>query len=153
MRSLITFFAFAVVGCASTGSQFTQLEPGGTNEGVVYVYRTQPASRSMDLSPGVSMNGADVGNLKLDGYLRVTVPPGSTEVKLLHRAYLWPNDAPVPSVRFDLKAGETRFVQFSIDSFRHTFDGRNSTSYVGLSLQEVNGSTAMQFLPKLRDAR
>jgi hypothetical protein len=106
----------------------------------------------MDLSPGVAVNGTEVGALPLDGYLRIQVPPGSTEVRLLNRAYLWPGGAPLRTVRFETRAGGMHFVEFSVESYRFEKGPLESRTYIGIDLRQVSEQSAMHFLPKLKAA-
>jgi len=106
----------------------------------------------MDLAPGVAVNGTEVGALPLDGYLRVQVAPGSTEVRLLNRAYLWPVGAPLRAVRIQAPAGSTQFVELSVDSFRFENAPLEKKMYIGLDLRQVDQESAMRFLPKLKNS-
>ena len=90
--------------------------------------------------------------LPLDGYLRVQIPAGATEVGMLNRVYLWPKGAPLRNVRLEARPGATHFVEFSVDSYRYDWGNRVNTSYLGVELREVSEEKAMRFLPNLKDA-
>ena len=106
----------------------------------------------MDLAPGITVNGKEVGALPLDGYLRIEVPPGSTEVRLNNRAYLWPAGAPLRSLRVEAQPGETYYVEFSVEKYQYVAGSVRNTTYLGVDLRQVNEEAAMRFLPKLKNA-
>jgi hypothetical protein len=106
----------------------------------------------MDLSPGITVNGIEVGALPLDGYLRVPVAPGATEVRMKNRAYLWPSGAPLESVKLDVRPGQMQFVEFSVEKSKAETQPLVRTLYLGVSLREVSQETALRFLPKLKNA-
>lgn len=152
MPVILRLFAYIVASvllcaCAASGDQFKRIDPPPTDQAVIYIFRTQHAPRAMDLAPAIVVGETEVGALKLDGYLRVEVPPGATEVRMTNRAYMWPNGAPVRKVMVNARAGETHFVEFAVESA--TGMGTNRVR-LGVSLREVSQNTAMQCLPGLR---
>ena len=151
-RFLLLILSVFLASCAATGNLFQKLDPPSPGQSVVYVFRTQNVTRSMDLSPGIAVNGKEVGALPLDGYLRIQVPAGATEVGMLNRIYLWPNGSPLRNVKLEARPGATHFVEFSVDSYRYVRGYGVNTSYIGVQLREVSEETAMRFLPKLKDA-
>lgn len=153
MRRYLTLVLLILLSaCAAGGDPFLKVEQPSPTQSVIYVFRTQNVPRSMNLAPGIAINGAEVGSLPLDGYLRVQVPPGATEVRLVKRAYAWPVGAPLRVVQLDARAGVAHFVEFSVDSVRYQRDRYTNTTYLGVALREVNQDSAMRLLPQLRNA-
>lgn len=150
-RRFLLLLTVLLASCAAHGDLFQKLEPPAADQAVLYIFRTQYVPRNMDLAPGISVNGTEVGALPLDGYLRVQVPPGATEVGLVKRAYLWPVGAPLRTIRVETKAGGTHFVEFSVENYRIEKRGLETRNYIGIDLRSVSEESAMRFLPKLKN--
>lgn len=105
-----------VGACAAHGPIFSGLQPPARGKAVIYVYRTQMASRSMNLAPALWVAGQRRGSVLLDGYIRTEVDPGLVEVSLRTNSYLWaPPEMPEHHEHLSVEPTHSYFLRFSID--------------------------------------
>ena len=140
----VVCLSMVMAGCASLGSNFSELKPKSKNNAILYVYRPKAFSGWIR-SPDVFVNAKKIGSVPNGGYIVAEVPPGSMEIS----QGSFKGEEP-GHIKGTLKKNEIYFVRFdlSIPTLKQQVLSSGKISDEKCPYRSINFISSPGFFPK-----